>query len=342
MRCCVALLLVLAVLAPAVSATVHFVDEVSGIPSIQNGLNIAADGDTVLVMPGTYDGFMNRNLDFGGDDIVLISSGGPDVTIIDAENLDRAFVFDEYENDAFVIGFTIRNGQYDWASGGGVLVMQCSPTFENCIIEDCSSPTQGGGGMHFYQSHSDITDCIFRGNSAGQMGGALTSTNSELYVTGCLFVDNTTDGVGGAVHSGSSWNTYFDCTFVGNNSWQICVSSGGESEIDASIISHGTGDGPIQWDGSGTLNTHMTVVFGNAGGDSLQGGHTNNMFVHPLYCDPWNGIYTLCDNSPCIAANNSWGIDVGAFGPGGCGDCSSPVETRTWGGIKALYRQGSH
>lgn len=339
MRYCVAVVLFALVLIPIASATTHVVDEVSGIPSIQNGLTIASNGDTVLVMPGTYDGVMNRNLDFGGDDIVLISSGGPEVTIIDAENLDRAFVFDQYEGAAAVVsGFTIRNGQYDWSSGGGILVSQCSPTFENCIIEDCASPMYGGGGIHFYQSHSAVTNCVFRGNSAGQMGGGFTTYQSELAVTGCLFEDNTTDGTGGAVSNGASYNTFLNCTFVGNDSYQLDCMGGGNNVIRFSIISHGTGDGPVQWDGSGTCYTTKSVIFNNAGGDSLQGSHDTNLFEHPLYCDPWNSIYTLCSNSPCLTPNNSWGSDVGAFGDGGCGECSSPVETRTWGSIKALYR----
>ncbi len=338
MRHCFVVLTALAVLSSAATATVHVVDQASGpYYSIQNGLNAAGNDDTVLVMPGTYTGVMNRNLDFGGNDIVLESSGGADVTIIDCQNADRAFVFNESEGAAAVVrGFTIRNGRYDGDSGGGILVFSCSPTLENLIIEDCAS--SGGGGAHFYQSHSNITNCVFRRNSAQQLGGGLTTYQSEIDVIGCLFEDNTAEGSGGAISNLNSWNYIRNCTFVGSSNFHIDFMSGGSVEIASSVISHGVSGGPIQWDGDGTLLTTQTVVFGNAGGDSLAGDHSNNLFgEHPLYCDPWSGIYTYCSNSPCLATNSSWLYDVGAYGEG-CGDCSSPVEKQTWGSIKALYR----
>ena len=122
-------------------------------------------------------------------------------------------------------------------------------------------------------------------------------------------------------------------------SWgPLQVIGGGENTISLCVFSHGTEGAPLAWDGVGTLSTTQTVVFGNAGGDSLQGAHTDNRFEHPLYCDPWSSVYTYCTNSPCLGTNNSWGVDVGAYGDGACGQCSSPVEQSTWGVIKTLYR----
>src|SRR4051794_20228598 len=54
-------------------------------PTIQAGINAAVNGDTVLVAPGTY----NESITIAGKDIVVISSGGPNVTFIDAHRTNR-------------------------------------------------------------------------------------------------------------------------------------------------------------------------------------------------------------------------------------------------------------
>ena len=51
----------------------------------------------------------------------------------------------------------------------------------------------------------------------------------------------------------------------------------------------------------------------------------------------WDGDLTLCGNSPCLPANNPWGVLIGAH-DWSCGICASPVERVSWGQIKALYR----
>ena len=47
--------------------------------TIQGAINVANNGDTVLVAPGTY----YENINFNGKAITVTSSGGPSVTIID-------------------------------------------------------------------------------------------------------------------------------------------------------------------------------------------------------------------------------------------------------------------
>jgi len=51
-------------------------------PTIQDGINAAVNGDTVLVAPGTY----VENIDFLGKAITVMSKLGPEGTIIDGGN----------------------------------------------------------------------------------------------------------------------------------------------------------------------------------------------------------------------------------------------------------------
>jgi len=75
-------------------------------PTIQAAINVAANGDTVLVAPGTY----TENINFMGKAIAVTSSGGPANTIIDGSNGDSAVSFVSGETLSSVInGFTIEN-----------------------------------------------------------------------------------------------------------------------------------------------------------------------------------------------------------------------------------------
>lgn len=101
------------------------------VPTIQGAIDIAVDGDTVLVAPGTY----VENINFLGKAITVTSESGPEVTIIDGNGIDSVVKFISGEKlSAKLHGFTLQNG--DALRGGGIYIDFSSPTISDSKIVD--------------------------------------------------------------------------------------------------------------------------------------------------------------------------------------------------------------
>jgi len=132
--------------------------------TIQEGIDAANDGDTVLVAAGTYTGEGNRNIDFNGKSIVLKALDGPEVTIVDCEGQTRGFNFHSGEgHSAAIVGIKITRGQADY--GGAVYCERSHPQLRNCIIENNDDPNQEFGGIYGYLSHPTLADCMILDNT---------------------------------------------------------------------------------------------------------------------------------------------------------------------------------
>ncbi len=174
-------------------------------PTLQLGINIAGSGDTVLVAPGTYAGTGNKNLDFYGRNIVLLSESGPEATIIDCQGDGRAIYLHSGETNAAIIdGFTMRGGQgFEWPlnEGGAISCMGASPTIQKCILTE--NTAFGGGAIALEGGTPRIVDCVVSGNRAEHNGGGIIIIDSTAEITGCLIEDNLSGwidfGVGGGV-----------------------------------------------------------------------------------------------------------------------------------------------
>ncbi|MHC4559277.1 MAG: right-handed parallel beta-helix repeat-containing protein, partial [Planctomycetota bacterium] len=131
---------------------------------IQEGLDAADNGDTVLVADGTYTSSGNKELDFAGKSIVLRAQTELGEIIINCGEIiincggsGRAFDFDDGETSgAAVIGFRVTNGQADY--GGAIRCDHSHPQFRDCIITANTASVRGGG---VYSSYSTLTiaDC---------------------------------------------------------------------------------------------------------------------------------------------------------------------------------------
>ena len=201
--------------------------------TIQAGINGAVNGDTVLVADGTYIGDGNRDIDFGGISVVVMSENGPEYTIVDCQDnlveTHRGFHFHSGEDSAAVIdGFTIKNGLADFRCGGGILCQNSSPTIKNCYLMDNQSlgagPIPGrGGGMFCDNSSPTLESCVFRNNIAGETqgadgGGGICCLNSSPNLKNCTFFDNGIAllGIGSALLSINSSPMFENCIVAFN------------------------------------------------------------------------------------------------------------------------------
>lgn len=156
-------------------------------PTIQAGIDAAAEGDTVLVAPGTYTGDGNKNLAFSRTNRVLRSEAGPDSTVIDCEGVGRGFYLDSFETEASVIeGFTITGAVGD-VDGGGLYLSYSRPTIIDCHITG-NAAQDFGGGVYVYGASPTFIECTITGNVAKHGGGVVCGTGNLVPDTP-VFVD---------------------------------------------------------------------------------------------------------------------------------------------------------
>ena len=169
-------------------------------PTITIALNIAEDGDEIVVGPGTY--FESLNL--LGKEITLRSSDGPEVTTIDAfGQFDSAIhaVSGETLNTR-IEGFTITGGNADGIDDGDAF------------------NDERGGGLYVRFGSLTVVDCVFIGNQAANVGGAVYVNNDEvpdasIHFEGCVF-EQCEAVHGGGVYFFETVCSFVDCAFLEN------------------------------------------------------------------------------------------------------------------------------
>lgn len=148
--------------------------------TIQDAVNVALNGDTVLVFPGTYS--------------IDESTPGlpPDQPVVDmlgkAITLQAFFVSPTSEAEKSIIdggstgtpartrrGIRCRSGEGPQTSIVGLQ------------IQNCSLPTSAGAGMLLDGASPVVRQCVFLSNSAGSIGGGIYALNSFGELDRCVF-----------------------------------------------------------------------------------------------------------------------------------------------------------
>jgi len=194
--------------------------------SIQTAIVNAVDTNEIVVAPGTY----FEAIDFLGKAVTLRSSGGSDVTTIDAGGfggLGTVVTCESGEGpDTVLAGFTVTGGCTTW--GGGMYNDGSSPTVIGCVFSNNAafSCVDGrGGGMYNENGSPTVIDCTFDGNSAfgGAFvgyGGGMYNENSNPTVIGCTFRGNLallSLAAGGGMYNNNSSPIIMNCLFDANN-----------------------------------------------------------------------------------------------------------------------------
>src|SRR5262249_10101936 len=138
----------------------------ANMPTIQAAIDAAANGDTVLVSPGTY----VEQIDFRGKAITVASESGPATTTINANGAGSVVTFRSGESrSSLLTGFTVTGGS-NLYGGAGVLVSGSSPTIRGNDITGNRGCT--GVGIYSYFSSPRIESNSVRDNVVSGCSGA--------------------------------------------------------------------------------------------------------------------------------------------------------------------------
>ncbi|HET7183689.1 MAG TPA: right-handed parallel beta-helix repeat-containing protein, partial [Terriglobales bacterium] len=194
------------------------------VATIQGAIDVANNGDTVLVAPGTY----TENLDFKGKAITVVSASGAAATIIDGGQKAPVVQFVTNEPATAVLdGFTIRDGLESFGMGGGVKIRNSAPTVRNNVIRDntgCNMSAVYLGGSsatiasNVISNNGDLGTGCSGGSGAGIYVGGSRSNGPNIIV-GNQIVNNTAkNGEGGGVALNGAGNVVFQNNLVKGNS----------------------------------------------------------------------------------------------------------------------------
>lgn len=245
---------------------------------IQDGLDVAISGDTVLVLPGIYYGTMTLK-----NGVRLLSQEGPASTIIDGMG-ENVVIRSGSGNPAWcsLEGFSVRNGNvlldvWNYVNFWGYTFM----LVDNCIMYDANMAVYTGPSAHL-----EMTRTVIK-NSNGNLGigvfgiwsnGSLKNTTMDklnlaiaTYDAGFEVLNTTISNVAAVRevegHSASTWGS-------NNNFWNY-------GELIRSY--------PQYW------NTYNYFTL------------TSTIETNPLFVDAAVGDYRLQQGSPLIDA----GVNVG-------------------------------
>ena len=305
--------------------------------TIQAAVDACAVGDVVLVAPGTYHGLGNRDIDFHGVDLTVISEAGPEQTILDCDHAGRGFLFRNWETPAArVSGFTIQNGMAPddpVLVGGGIMVLGSSPTIDHCVITHCSALM--GGGAFVSVSEGSLMDCTITKNSAygaGGGGGLYLQFADGLHQR-CVVIGNFAPTAGGVYCNGLGTGGLQEFTICSNDA---LGEGGGVLAFGPLLL-----DRCIVWGNfAGESSSELRVRDGEArccdvlrSGVDASGDWTFDddcIDADPLFCDPIrsgdgssDGDWTLNAGSPCLPEHSLCGELIGALGVG----CGAPPAT---------------
>jgi hypothetical protein len=251
-------------------ATIYVPDDYS---TIQEAIEHSSDGDIIQVSPGTYKGYGNRDISFGGRAITVRSASGPQRTKIDCSGGYGFYFGNRERSDSVLRGFTITGGRKtgstipaerdQWSRsftnpvGAGVFCEFSSPTIIDCVITDCAAEL--GGGIGVVGGQPAILDCVIErcqaggtwNQSRGYGAGIGLIMGADASIFNCSINNNSAYflslGAGLYCHQSKAW--LVDCDISHNSARAgvdgggvYCGGTGAGIRLEKCLISNNTAD----------------------------------------------------------------------------------------------------
>jgi len=149
-----------------------------------------------------------------------------------AENSYHVVTAIETDNTALLDGVIITGGYANFPSyhywGGGIYIIDASPTLNNCTFLE-NFAINGGGIYNRFTEYTDLlpnpmlSDCNFSRNFASFAGGGMQNDGGKPTIRNCLFIENSSGSAGGGIANYDEDEphdtnpTLTNCTFIGNS-----------------------------------------------------------------------------------------------------------------------------
>jgi serine protease len=308
--------------------------------TIQQAIDAAVTGDTVIVAPGTY----VETITFRGKAITVVSEQGPAVTIIDGNRTGSVVTFASGETRAATLqGFTVRNGANSF-SGGGVRVENSAPSIiGNWIIGNgaCS-----GAGIYSYFSSPLIMGNTVSRNyvyaCSGASGlGVYIGGDSAAELIGNVITENSGFANGGGVTLFAAGRVVVRSNVIARNvtsGFSPCTSGGGIWMVNFSqativgnlVVGNAAGcGGGFYWGGSTGVTTFVNNTFADNDGAegsaiAVSGVDTRHVIFNNIIVGKSGQTAFYCRNSsstpsPVLNASNVYSEQAPSYG-GSCLD----------------------
>jgi len=286
--------------------------------TIQDAINSAWRGDTVLVQPGEY----IENINFIGKEITvgsLYMTTGDEAykseTIIDGDRGGSVVTFESGEGPGAVLeGFTIRNGsgiRPEWSTyGGGIACLHNStPTLKTLVIVG-NRATYGGGIYSRGWSRQVMESLEIRDNYA-IYGGGIFVQHGRYEFGNIAILRNRADMSGGGIQIDAGAQAWLlNVTVSGNNAGSgggILLRDSCRAQLQNAIIWDNTRD-EIAFSGRDNPDyiaiSYSDIMEGEDGVNTNNCGEVEwgdgNIADDPLFVEPESGNWRLTPNSPCI------------------------------------------
>ncbi len=311
-------------------------DGTGDVATIQDGIDAAVDFDRIVLAPGRYRDVGNRDIDFLGKAVTVISESGPDVTIIDCEESGRGFLFQNGEGASSILsGITIENGLVSGFGqrGGAILCDGASPTIDGNILRANSGYAGGGAVACDNSANPSITYNLISNNYAGSFyaddGGGIWIDNSSSPIVMDNVISENTGQKGGGIYCTWTTSPQIIGNFISGNG---AVNEGGgiwseafDVIITANIIHNNSASGGGgMWVNRGPAEISDNTVCENsadgAGGMYITGTTSYNV-ARTIIAFSSNGAGIVCSEtvtiSCCLVYGNAGGDDLSGGIDGG-------------------------